>query len=280
MARVAVIQLCASADIVENLRQIESFCERAKAQGASLVALPENCAFMGASERAKLALTEAFGEGPLQEAIAAMARHFGLWIVAGTLPLKGTGERARASSLVFDEYGKCAARYDKIHLFDVRVSEKEAHEESRTIEPGDKLVVVDTPAGRLGLSVCYDVRFPELYRALALKGAELFTVVSAFTRTTGAAHWDVLLRARAIENQCFVLAPNQCGQHASGRKTWGHSRIINPWGEVIAQLDEEEGAVSADIDLHALKALRRTFPVASHRVLQTDLPIVEHKAYE
>jgi nitrilase len=231
---------------------------------------------MGPTDTAKLAHAETFGHGIMQETLAAMARRFGLWIVAGTLPLRGQGNRVRASSLVFDDRGQCAARYDKIHLFDVQVSDTEAHEESRTIEPGEQLVVVDTPAGRLGLSVCYDVRFPELYRALALKGAELFTVVSAFTRVTGAAHWSVLLRARAIENQCVVLAPNQCGTHASKRETYGHSMVIDAWGDVIAQLDDKEGVVSAEIDLQALHALRRTFPVTTHRVLQTDLPIVEH----
>ena len=273
MARVAIVQQSSTDNVAENLARPERLCADAREQGADLVALPENCAFMGATDTAKLSHAEVFGQGILQDTLAAMARRFRLWIVAGTLPIQGRDQRVRASSLVFDDKGRCVARYDKIHLFDARVSDTEAHEESRTIEPGEQLVVVDTPIGRLGLSVCYDVRFPELYRALALKGAELFTVVSAFTRTTGmAAHWKVLLRARAIENQCFVLAPNQCTTQASMRETYGHSMVIDPWGRVIAQLEEEEGVVSADMDLQALHTLRRTFPVTTHRVLQTDLP--------
>lgn len=190
-----------------------------------------------------------------------------MWVIAGTLPLKGLQDRVKTSCLVFDDEGRCAARYDKIHLFDVRVSEQEAHQESATIERGDEVVVVDTPVGRVGLTVCYDLRFPELYRQLVLRGAELFTVPSAFTAVTGVAHWEVLLRARAIENLCYVIAPNQGGLHENGRQTYGHSMIVEPWGKVVAQQENGVGMLTADIDLQRLQQLRRQFPCNDHHVL-------------
>lgn len=169
--------------------------------------------------------------------------------------------------MVFDNNGLCAARYDKIHLFDVRVSEQEAHQESATVDRGDELVVVDTPIGQVGLSVCYDLRFPELYRQLVQRGAELLSIPSAFTAVTGVAHWEVLLRARAIENLSYVIAPNQGGQHENGRQTYGHSMVIEPWGKVVAQQETGEGIVIADIDLQRLQQLRQQFPSNEHHVL-------------
>ena len=219
MANLALVQMNSSASVKKNLDELEKLLAQARDEHIDLVALPENFAFMGLKETDKLAIAESFGHGEIQQAISRLAKQYNLWILAGTIPIKTASDRVRASCLVYDNQGKCAARYDKIHLFDVRVSETEAHQESLTIEPGDELVVVDTPVGRIGLSVCYDLRFPELYRQLVLKGAELLSVPSAFTAVTGAAHWDVLLRARAIENLCYVLAPNQSGLHENGRKT-------------------------------------------------------------
>lgn len=267
MSKVAVIQMVSSASVKNNLKQIDRFLFRAVEEHVDLVVLPENFAFMGMKETDKLVVGEIYGTGEIQQAISAMAKKYGLWVVAGTIPVKGLQNRVKASCLVFDDQGLCAARYDKIHLFDVRVSEQEAHQESLTVERGDEIVVVETPVGRLGLTVCYDLRFPELYQQLIIRGAELFSVPSAFTAITGAAHWEVLLRARAIENLCYVLAPNQGGKHENGRQTYGHSMIVDPWGKVLARHDEGDGMVTATIDLQYLQQLRRQFPCNNHHVL-------------
>ncbi|MDX1836682.1 carbon-nitrogen hydrolase family protein [Legionella taurinensis] len=267
MSKVAVVQMRSSASVQDNLQQVEKQLAKARDDEVDLLVLPENFAFMGMKETDKLAIAEQYGEGEIQQAISALAKKYGVWVVAGTIPIKGLHHRVRASSLVFDDHGLCAARYDKIHLFDVRVSSQEAHEESNTVERGDEVVVVDTPAGRLGLSVCYDLRFPELYQQLSMRGAELFTVPSAFTAITGAAHWEVLLRARAIENLCYVLAPNQGGVHENGRHTHGHSLIVEPWGKIVAEQKENPGMVTAEIDLQRLKQLRLQFPCNTHHVL-------------
>lgn len=267
MARVALVQMVSLSDVALNLKHVENLLIQAREAGAQLAVLPENFALMGIRETDKIQIAELEGHGPIQDKISQLAKRLGLWVVAGTIPLKGQGSRVRASSLVYDEKGVQVARYDKIHLFDVRISEKEAHEESATIEPGAEVVVVDTPVGRLGLSVCYDLRFPELYQKLVSKGAQLFTVPSAFTATTGLAHWDVLLRARAIENLCYVLAPNQAGQHENLRHTYGHSMIVDPWGKVLSQLALGEGVVIADIDLQRQAQLREHFPCLDHHVL-------------
>lgn len=194
-----------------------------------------------------------------------LQKKFGIWVIAGTIPLKVPGtHKVRASSIVYDHQGKQVIIYDKIHLFDVKVPGGEAHCESEKITPGYEVVVVDTPVGCIGLSVCYDLRFPELYRQMVLKGAEIFTVPAAFTAVTGAAHWEVLLRARAIENLCFVLAPNQCNHHENGRHTYGHSMVIDPWGKILAQAGEKPDLVIADIELSYLKLLREQFPCNEH----------------
>lgn len=270
MARVAVVQMVSSANVNDNLSQLNAFFMNACEDGAELLVLPENFAFMGANESDKLAIAEVAGHGEIQQTVSKLAERYGIWVIAGTIPIKSSSDRVRASCLVFDARGVTAARYDKIHLFDVRVSDQESHQESATIERGEHVVAVDTPVGRVGLSVCYDLRFPELYRALVLKGAELFTVPSAFTAVTGLAHWDILLRARAIENLCYVLAPNQGGQHASGRHTYGHSMIIEPWGKVLADKQQGAGVIVADIDLQRLRQLRKQFPCHDHHVLNRD----------
>lgn len=265
--QVAVIQMTSSAQVATNLNTVQRLVHEAREQGAGLVLLPENFALMGLKETDKQRIAEKDRDGEIQAFVSQLAKACGLWIIAGTIPLKGLGNKVRSSSLVFDDQGRCAARYDKIHLFDVQVSVQEAHQESATVERGDNLVVVPTPAGKIGLTVCYDLRFPELYYQLMLRGAEIFTVPSAFTAVTGQAHWEVLLRARAIENLAYVLAANQSGQHENGRQTYGHSLIVEPWGRVIAALAEGEGAVTATIDLERLNQLRRQFPCNAHHVL-------------
>ncbi|KTD24820.1 nitrilase [Legionella lansingensis] len=267
MAKVAAVQLTSSTSIAKNLKQIQPFFAKARDESVDLLVLPENFAFMGKSEKDKLQKAEQYGTGEIQEHISRWAKEYRLWVIAGTLPLKGLKAHVRSSCLVFDNKGLCAARYDKIHLFDVCVSEQEVHQESSTIERGDDVVVAETPVGRVGLTVCYDLRFPELYRQLVLRGAELFVVPSAFTAITGVAHWEVLLRARAIENLCYVVAPNQCGQHENGRHTYGHSMIVEPWGKIIAQQETGIGLITAEIDLRRLEQLRQQFPSNEHHVL-------------
>jgi len=269
MSKAAVVQMISNACVRDNLCSLDQLFTDAHEQDVDLIVLPENFAFMGMNELDKLTIAEKYGQGEIQQAVSALAKRFGLWVIAGTVPLHASHKRVKASSIVYDHTGACVARYDKIHLFDVRISDNEAYEESLTIERGNDLVVVDTPIGHVGLSVCYDLRFPELYRELAIRGAEVFTVPSAFTAVTGLAHWEVLLRARAIENFCYVLAPNQGGEHANGRHTYGHSMIIEPWGSVVAEKQAEAGIVVADIDLMRLHELRHLFPCHDHHVVIT-----------
>ncbi|MFT4060680.1 MAG: carbon-nitrogen hydrolase family protein [Legionella sp.] len=268
MGRVSLVQMVSSANVADNLQQAEQLLIKAREEGAQLALLPENFAFMGRNEIDKLQVGEVYGQGPIQEKISTLAKQLGLWIIAGTMPIKANNSKVRASCLVYDEHGLCVARYDKIHLFDVSVSAQEFYKESTTIERGNELVVVDTPIGKIGLTVCYDLRFPELYQQLLDKEAELFTVPSAFTAVTGLAHWDVLLRARAIENLSYILAANQGGHHENGRDTYGHSMIVEPWGSVLAQKAGGAGIVTTDIDLQRLHELRNKFPTVNHHVLK------------
>ena len=269
--KAAVVQVTSADDVAANLATALALLEQAHAQGCRLAVLPENFAFMGARERDKLALAESPGRGAIQDFLSQAAARLQLWIVAGTVPLAvpGNAEKVYAASLVYDDAGACVARYDKIHLFDVQLPERsETYRESASIEAGvPRPLAVPTPCGILGLSVCYDLRFPELYRGLAALGAEIITVPSAFTATTGAAHWLPLLRARAIENQCFVLAPGQCGTHPGGRSTWGHSLIVDPWGAVLAELGDTPGIAVATLDFDRLAQVRTSFPALRHRRL-------------
>jgi nitrilase len=262
------------ANVARNLAVAGDLLQQASKQGAAVAVLPENFAFMGAGEAAKLAIAEAQGAGPIQDFVAEQARRLGLWIVAGTVPLQVTGEtRVAAASLVYDAAGRTVARYDKIHLFDVDVPGKtESHRESRGVCPGTQPVTVDTPAGRLGLAVCYDVRFPELFRELLAQGAEWFTLPSAFTVPTGRAHWELLLRARAVENLCYMVAPAQSGFHENGRETHGDSLIVEPWGRVLARLPRGTGVITAELDLARQRRLRQDFPAVQHRRLALTAP--------
>lgn len=265
--KVAVIQMVSGPDVQANLAAVAQLVAQAATQGAALAVLPENLACMTPDMPRLQALAEAPGQGPIQSALADMAHRYKLWLVAGTLPLKAQDGRLSNSCLVFDACGESVARYDKIHLFDVNVPGGEVHRESAHFAPGREVVVLDTPVGRLGLAVCYDLRFPELFRAMAARGAELFALPAAFTRATGEAHWEVLLRARAIENQCFMLAAAQGGRHFPGRETFGHSLILGPWGEVLAGHALGPGVALATLDREAQRELRARFPVLAHRVL-------------
>ena len=269
-ARIACVQMASGADVAANLAAAGAALEQARARGAAVAVLPENFAFMGAHERDKLAVGEEVGSGPIQDFLAGASRRLGLWIVAGTIPLKTREpDRVAAACLAISAEGECVARYDKIHLFDVDVPGGQSYRESASIAPGAlDCVVVETPAGRIGLSVCYDLRFPELFRGLVAAGAEILAVPSAFTARTGEAHWETLLRARAIENQCYVAAPGQVGTHPGGRTTWGHSVVVDPWGRILEQCADGAGVIVADVPREPLLQLRRSFPALSHRRIQ------------
>ena len=270
LVRVGAVQMNSSNVCPENLGVAGELLERAAALGARIAVLPENFSIMARHDTERRAVAEEEGAGPVQDFLASTARRLQMWIVAGTTPLRRTGDdRLAAACLVYDASGARVARYDKIHLFDVDLpDQQESYRESAHFGPGSAPTVVDTPAGRLGLSVCYDMRFPELYRALVADGAEWFTMPSAFTVPTGRAHWEPLLRARAIENLSCVVAAAQWGVHANGRGTWGHSVIIDHWGQVLAELSEGVGVVCADLDRQAQREARRTFPALAHRVLR------------
>jgi nitrilase len=263
--KAAAIQMVSTPDVRGNLETAAALVAAAAEQGARLVALPEYFCVMGRDERDKVALREAYRDGPIQAFLAETARRHGVWLVGGTVPLVcADPQRVRNSSLVFDDRGECVARYDKIHLFGLDLG-TERFRESNTIEAGRQPVALDTPFGRLALSVCYDLRFPELYRALA--PMDLIAVPSAFTATTGRAHWEPLLRARAIENLAWVIAPAQGGTHPSGRRTHGHSMIVDPWGEIVAERAEGAGVVIAEIDPTFTRRMRASLPALTHRVL-------------
>jgi nitrilase len=254
-------------EVAANLEQARALLEEAAARGARLAALPENFSFMGLKDADKRAVAEPERAGPVQDFLAAEARRLRLWIVGGTVPLvAGADGRVAAASLVYDSDGVRVARYDKIHLFDVDIPGRaESYRESANVAPGARATVVDTPLGRLGLSVCYDVRFPELYRHLSANGAQILTVPSAFTSPTGRAHWETLLRARAIENLCYVVAPAQSGFHPSGRETYGDSMIVDYWGRVLQRVPRGRGCALAEVDLAAQANVRESFPALVHR---------------
>lgn len=266
MKQCAAIQMVSGPDAQANLQAAGQLIAEAAAVGAELMVLPENFALMGLNDQDKLAIKEADGHGPIQDFLAHTAKHHGVWIIGGTLPIIGEAEgKVRAACLVYDHHGKRVARYDKIHLFDVSVpGTADVYRESATIEAGQRRVIADTPFGRIGLAVCYDLRFPELYRSMLAEGVDILVFPSAFTAETGAAHWEVLLRARAIENLCYVIAPNQGGSHANGRKTYGNSMVVDPWGIVTARCDSGSGFALASLDPSRLAQVRGAFPALSH----------------
>jgi len=262
---VAAVQMVSSPDVGENLDTARRLLAEAASKGARLVTLPEYWPIMGMSDTDKVGHAEQPGQGPIQEFMAAQAREHGFWLIGGTLPLvSGEAGRVLNTTLVYAPDGQPVSRYDKIHLFGFTRGE-ESYDEARTIVPGEAVGSFDAPFGRVGLSVCYDLRFPELYRAMG--EVALIVVPAAFTHTTGMAHWEVLLRARAIENQCYVLASAQGGTHRNGRRTFGHSMLIDPWGQVIGQLPEGEGVVCGEIDTDFLAQVRQSLPALKHRKL-------------
>jgi nitrilase len=264
--KVAAIQMVSAPDVETNISSAERLIAEAAAAGARLAALPENFYIIGRHERDKVKVREPDGKGPIQQFLADAARRHKLWIVGGTAPIEtGKQDRILSACLVFDDSGKRVARYDKMHLFRFDGGGDERYDESRTLEPGSRAVALGSPFGRLALSVCYDVRFPELYRGLG--EFDVMFVPSAFTVPTGRDHWEVLLRARAIENQAYVIAPAQGGLHGSGRRTYGHTMIVDPWGAVLAVRPEGEGVILADIDLDKLREVRASLPALLNRRL-------------
>lgn len=264
-ANVALLQLCSGELVRDNLAQIEQQIKQLNA-GVKLVMTPEN-ALLFANSAAYREHAEQEGNGPLQQAVREMARRYGVWLLVGSMPLisREDPQRMTTSSLLFDDQGEIRARYDKMHMFDVDINDIHAHyRESDTYQHGQQLTVVDTPVGRLGMTICYDLRFPGLYQALRAKGAELISVPSAFTRVTGESHWEILLRARAIENQCVILAPAQVGRHGATRRTWGHSMVVDSWGNILAENPDAVSALKVRVDTGKLKTVRKQMPVMQH----------------
>ncbi|MBK1700888.1 carbon-nitrogen hydrolase family protein [Thiococcus pfennigii] len=268
--KLAAVQMASGPNVTANLLETERLVQEASECGAGLVVLPENFAFKGKRDHDQLALREEPGTGPLQDFLARIAAKYGIWLVGGTVPLKTRADdRLRAASLVFDAHGRQVGRYDKIHLFDVNVpGTNERYEESATIEPGEEVVVLDSPFGRLGVAVCYDLRFPELFRCMLDQGVELLAVPSSFTAITGKAHWESLVRARAIENLAYVIAAAQGGYHMDGRETHGHSMIVDPWGAILGEVARGPGCVCCPFDPDLQATVRRNFPTIHHRRLK------------
>lgn len=262
---IAALQTVSTPRVEENLDHARRLIERAAAAGARLVGLPEYFCLMGHSDRDKLALAETPGDGPIQAMLSEAARTHGLWVIGGTLPLRtGDPDRVLNASCVFAPDGRLAARYDKMHLFRYD-NGREDFDERRVLQAGSEPVAFEAEGLRVGLSICYDLRFPELYRAMMSPPCDLLAVPAAFTYTTGRAHWELLLRARAVENQCYVIAPAQGGVHENGRRTFGHSLIADPWGEVLAMQEEGEGVVMATLDPARIAQVRMQLPALTHR---------------
>jgi len=269
MGKVAAIQMTSGHIVADNLAVAGELLREAKEAGAEIACLPENFSFIGLRDSDKLQVAEPDGDGAVQSFLSSTARKLKMWILGGTIVIRGDSERRVANaSLLIDAAGKRVARYDKIHLFDVTIPGRdEQYRESTHVTPGRTVVVADTPVGKVGLSVCYDMRFPELYRDLVSQGAEWLAMPAAFTVPTGRAHWETLLRARAIENLCYVVAPAQTGTHTSGRETYGDSLIVDYWGQVLSRLAKGSGLITADIDLAREAETRARFPVLDNRQL-------------
>jgi len=263
--KMAALQMVSTPDVARNLQAAAALIDEAARAGAALVALPEYFCLMGRADTDKLAVAESDGAGPIQEMLSSQARRHSLWVIGGTLPLRtADAQRVRNTCMVYAPDGTRVARYDKIHLFAFD-NGRECYDEGRVLERGEQSVAFACDEWRVGLSICYDLRFPELYRELTKPPCDLVCVPSAFTYTTGRAHWELLLRARAVENQCYVLAPAQGGHHENGRRTWGHSLIVDPWGELLGCREEGPGIVTAEMDRDRLEQVRRQLPALAHR---------------
>jgi len=262
--RAACVQLRSSDDVADNIRLTSDLIREAKSNGAQFIATPENTTLMAPDGGAKLERSFPEDSDPALPEFTALAKQLNVWLLIGSLAIKVSDTKTANRSFLIDPSGRIVARYDKIHMFDVDLPSGETYRESNTVAGGSRAVIADLPWGRVGLTICYDLRFPKLYRALAQKGAFMLTVPSAFTETTGKAHWHVLLRARAIENGAFVIAPAQGGTHANGRQTYGHSLIVAPWGEILAEAGTEPGVIVADIDPALVEAARARVPNLRH----------------
>jgi nitrilase len=273
MSQIAAIQMASGPNVNSNLIEAGRLIADAAKAGAQMIVLPENFAFLGQSEADKFAHAEDDGQGPMQGFLAEQAKKHAVWIVGGTVPMCGADEkRVRQVCLLFNDQGERVARYDKIHLFDVHIAATdENYNESETIEPGNEVVVVETPFGKLGIAICYDLRFPELFRRMLDEGVELIALPSAFTAITGKAHWESLVRARAIENLSYFIAADQGGYHVNGRETHGDSMIVDPWGQVLDRLPSGSGYIIADIDREHVSKVRSNFPATAHRRISCKL---------
>ena len=270
MGKLGLIQINSGRDALTNLAVLESKLRQLHAQGVTLVLTPENTLVFGKVEDYQR-YAESLNSGPLQKKLSQLAINFNMWLIVGSFPIR-TEKGISATCLVYDNKGELVAHYEKLHLFDASINDSyAAYQESAVFNNGDKLKVIDSPFGQLGLSICYDLRFPELYRALRAMDAKILLVPAAFTQVTGKAHWQVLLQARAIENQCWVVAAAQCGSHQGGRDTYGHSMIIDPWGQVVAKLGNKIGTLWVDIDPSYLNRIRHKMPVQQHAKLHSFL---------
>ena len=266
MNQVAAVQMASGPNIQANLDEAAKLIDDAVSGGAKLVVLPENFALMAMSDPERVKHGEVHGSGPIQDFLSAQAKKHAVWLVGGTIPLRSSNpEKALASCLLFDDQGSEIACYHKIHMFDVLLSDNESYNESETTEAGDSPLVVDTPFGRLGLAVCYDLRFPELFRSMVNDGMDICALPAAFTANTGKAHWEPLIRARAIENQCYLIASAQGGYHINGRETHGDSMIVDHWGNIVDRLPQGSGVIVAELDMELLHTTRRNFPVLEHQ---------------
>ncbi|MGR6860579.1 carbon-nitrogen hydrolase family protein [Aliivibrio salmonicida] len=271
MSKVGVVQMNSGADPDDNIKQLTLKLKGLWLQGAKLALTPENCIVFGKKEDYERH-AEPLGEGVLQQALSDLAKRYQMWLVIGSFPIRNPDNSLSTTCLVYDDTGELIEHYHKLHMFDVEVADgHQRYRESDTFTAGNEIKVVDTPVGKLGLSICYDVRFPQLYSELRRQGAEIIVVPAAFTKVTGYAHWDILLRSRAIETQCWLLAAGQWGSHGAGRETWGHSMIVDPWGNKAALQKEGTGVIVADIDLSQLATIRRKMPVAQHARLDCQL---------
>lgn len=263
MERVGIIQMTSGPQVADNLAYIAKHANRLATQGARWIVTPENAVVFG-DRNDYHQHAEPMGNGPIQRELAQIARENGVWLLVGSMPI-ARAHGVTTTSILFNPQGEPAAHYDKLHMFDVDVADShQRYRESETFTPGDALTVVATPMGALGMSICYDVRFPHLYSQLRRLGAQILVVPAAFTAVTGRAHWEVLLRARAIETQCWVVAVGQGGHHVCGRETWGHSMVISPWGDIVASLEQPAATLIADIDLHQVEQVRLTMPIMAH----------------
>lgn len=279
MTKIAAIQMASGTNVSANLIEVSRQILSAAQAGAKLIVLPEYFAIMGLQDADQVKVAEDDGIGPIQDFLSEQAKKNNVWLISGTIPLKldteqaSSKEKIYAACLVYNDLGERVSRYDKIHLFDVHIeASSETYKESETIEAGNQAIVVDTPFGKIGLAICYDLRFPELFRQLALQGAEIIVLPAAFTAITGKAHWEVLLRARAIENLCYMVAAAQGGYHVNGRETHGDSMIVDPWGSILDHLPQGSGYVITDVDLEKVKSIRTNFPALQHRKISCPLP--------